>query len=150
MRLAQFVALFGSISLAGCVFNGWHEESYLDQRAYQFNDAGALRDDLGQTMMFLPTIGLKQLDTGKSDTPATEAVFVRGMGDHFHVTVTVRGLADVNDPGWTMTVRVVSYNVGEEGAITTGQSLLKEIDDWHQRGRNSGAPTSRALSDSIH
>jgi hypothetical protein len=53
------------------------------------------------------------------------------MGDHFHVTVTVRGAAQVNGPAWVTTVGVKSYNIGEEGAIATGKAVLREIDDWH-------------------
>jgi hypothetical protein len=114
---------------SGCFANPWHQESYLDQRAYVHNDSAALRRDLSDAISFLPSMGLKRLNA--DDSPSTEAVFVRDMSDHFHETVTVRGLADVTSANWVMTVRVVSYNVGEEGAITAGQALLKEIDGWH-------------------
>jgi len=56
------------------------------------------------------------------------------LGDDFHVTVTIRGLADQSSTDWIMTVGVESYQIGQGGAIATGQALLKEIDDWHERG----------------
>jgi hypothetical protein len=136
----HFFAIPSLLALVGCV-NVWHVENYFDQRAYQHEDAASLRDDLDQTMRFLPTIGLKQLEEVKNSDPATEAVFIRDMGDHFHVTVKVRGLAQVNSPGWTLSVRVDSYNIGEEGAIAAGKAVLKEIDEWHERGVHSAVFT---------
>jgi hypothetical protein len=131
---ALLIIIAGLTTLCGCV-NPWHTESYFDQRAYQHPDAASLREDLNRTLNFLPSIGLKQHDQVKDAPPATEAVFIRDLGDHFHVTVTVRGLAQVDGTGWTMLVRVDSYDIGEEGAVAAGQSMLSEIDTWHQTAR---------------
>jgi hypothetical protein len=121
------------IACSGCMpFNNWHTESYFDQNAYQFSDSKLLRQDLDSTVAFLPTIGLKPVPEAQNSAPATEAIFIRDIDDHFHLTVNVRGLAHVNDSGWTMIVRVDSYDIGQEGAIAAGKSLLKEIGDWHE------------------
>jgi hypothetical protein len=80
---------------------------------------------------FLPTIGLKRQYEPTDGTPVTESIFIRDLNDHFHVTVTLRGLTQLNGPGYIMIVHVDSYNIGEEGAILAGQSLLNEIDKWH-------------------
>ena len=58
------------------------------------------------------------------------------MGDHFHENVTVRGLARLDAPGWVITIRVESYDIGEEGAIDAGQALMKEIDHWETTGKS--------------
>jgi hypothetical protein len=129
MRTIQRLPMLCLLALCGCLVNNWHVESYTDQRFYHHDDAASLRADVDRRLTFLPTIGLTRREPDRK--PATEAIFVRDMGDHFHVTVTVRGLADVSDAGWVMTVRVDSYDIGEEGAIVTGQGLLNEIDKWH-------------------
>ena len=122
------------LACGGCQTNSWHLESYLDEHSFPAADAaGAIRDER-RIIGFLPSLGLKPADHPPAGMPQTEAVFIRSDNDHFHITITVRCLARLDQPGFVTTVGVNSYNVGEEGAIQAGTSILNEIDQLYRTG----------------
>lgn len=120
--------------------NAWHTESYFDQLSYPTTDAASAVRDEKRIIELVPTIGFKRNDVANSDMPKTEAVFIRSDSDHFHITVTVRCLARIDRPGFVTTVRVDSYNIGEEGAVQAGKSVLNEIDQLYRRDHQAISP----------
>lgn len=123
-----------TLACGGCLANSWNLESYLDEHSFPAADAAAAVRDERRIIGFLPSLGFKRTDCPAERMPETEAVFIRSDNDHFHITITVRCLARLDQPGFVTTVRVNSYNVGEEGAIEAGKSVLNEIDQSYRKG----------------
>jgi len=115
------------------LFNPWHTETYFDELTYPASNAAAAIQDEKHIIAFIPTIGFRRDDPVGSGPPKTEAVFIRSDNDHFHITVTVRTLARIDQPGFVTVVHIDSYNIGEEGAIQAGKSVLNEIDQLYRR-----------------
>lgn len=133
-RLIHGAALVAVVLTAdGCLFNPWHTESYFDELTYPAPNAATAIQDEKRIIAFIPTIGFKRDDPVGPGPPKTEAVFIRSDNDHFHVTVTVRTLARIDQPGFVTVVHVDSYNIGQEGAIQAGKSVLNEIDQLYRR-----------------
>ena len=129
--IAAVITLLGS---GGCFLtNNWHTESFSDQHTFPATDAAIAVRDENRIIGLLPSLGFKR-DDHSSGMPTTEAVFIRSDTDHFHITVTVRTLARLDQPGFITTVHVDSYNIGEEGAVNAGQSVLNEIDQLYRKG----------------
>ena len=122
------------LACGGCLTNSWHLESYFDEHSFPAADAAAAVRDERRIIGFLPSLGVKPVDHPPAGSLETEAVFIRSDNDHFHITITVRCLARLDQPGFVTTVRVDSYNVGEEGAIEAGKSMLNEIDQLYRKG----------------
>jgi hypothetical protein len=131
--LLAIVIPFSLIGAGGCVLNNWHEETYFDEHAYPSADAASAVEDENRIIGFIPSLGFKRDDHPTAGTPATEAVFIRSDNDHFHITITVRALARIDQPGFITVVHVDSYNIGEEGAIQAGKSTLNEIDQLYRK-----------------
>jgi hypothetical protein len=123
------------LACAGCVLNSWHTETFFDELTYPAADAAAAVKDEKLIIGFIPSLGFKR-DEHAAGRPETEAMFIRSDTDHFHITITVRSLARVDKPGFVTIVHVDSYNIGEEGAIAAGKSILNEIDQLYQRETN--------------
>jgi hypothetical protein len=132
--LPRILTLLLTLASGGCLTNSWHLESYLDEHSFPAADAAAAVRDERRIIGFLPSLGLKPTDPPAASMPETEAVFIRSDNDHFHITITVRCLARLDQPGFVTTVRVDSYNVGEEGAMQAGTSMLNEIDQLYRKG----------------
>ena len=134
--ITSILLIYAIAGSGGCMpLNGWHEESYFDQRAYSAEDASSAVRDENRILTFLPSIGFKSAGPPVCGAPEIEAVFIRSDNDHFHITVTVRSLVRIDQPGFVTTVRVDSYNIGEEGAMAAGKSVLSEIDEYFRKGR---------------
>jgi hypothetical protein len=125
------VALLGNV---GCLSNRWNTESYFDEHTFAAADAATAQKDANRIIGFIPTLGFKQEEPLRDSTPQTEAVFIRHDNDHFHITIRVRSLLRLDQPGFVTKVRIESYNVGEEGAIAAGKSILNEIDQLYRQG----------------
>jgi hypothetical protein len=133
MRIGvQSLALLLAICCGGCFANMWHEETYRDQHTFPAADAAAAVKDENRIIGFIPSIVFKRDENSIAGMPETEAVFIRSDNDHFHITVTVRSLVRIDQPGFITVVQVDSYNIGEEGAIEAGKSVLNEIDQLYK------------------
>jgi len=136
--LLAIVVPLALMSDSGCILNAWHEETFSDEHAYPSTDGASAIQDENRIIDFIPSLGFKRDDHPAAGTPDTEAVFIRSDNDHFHITITVRALARIDQAGFVTVVHVDSYNIGEEGAIQAGKSILNEIDQLYRKSTNGG------------